>query len=213
MIVQAEELLKSIEPFAALTEKITGSKKIWKKIYVSPLHGSSKSLLAASVSEEIEQIFILLPDIQKANETKVELDILGVAKPIITIDDFKKDSLQEKLTDINSNAGFILVSTYELLKKKIPSRNSLEKNTTKIEAGGEISYDDMMEYFGTLNYNKEKFVDAPGNFSVRKPSNSGPLWKRVRVNPGHSACTRTPVPRSSLCRPVENLTSAALVAE
>ncbi len=167
MIIQAEELLKSIEPFAALTDKITASKKIWKKIYVSPLHGSAKSLLAASISGEIEQIFILLPDIQKANETKVELDILGVAKPIITIDDFKKDSLQEKLTDINSNTGFILVSTYELLKKKIPSRNSLEKNTTKIEAGGEISYDDMMEYFGTLNYNKEKFVDTPGNFSVR----------------------------------------------
>lgn len=167
MIVQADELIKSIEPLTLLGGKITASKKVWRKIYISPLHGSSKSILAASIADEIPQMFILLPDIQKANETKVELDILGVGKPIITIDDFKKDSLQEKLTDINSNQEFILVSTYELLKKKIPSRKSLEKNTTKIEAGGEISYDDMMDYFGTLNYNKDKFVDSPGNFSVR----------------------------------------------
>ena len=167
MLQQAGDLLKSIDSLIQLRDKAASSKKIWKKIYTSPLHGSAKCLLAASLSAEIDQIFILMPDIQKANETKVELDILGVEKPIITIDDFKKDSLQEKLTGINSASGFILVSTYELLNIKIPSPKSLEKNTTKITAGGEISYDDMMEYFGTLNYNREKYVDVPGNFSVR----------------------------------------------
>lgn len=167
MITQALDLLKGIEPLKQLHDTIAASKKIWKKFYISTLHGSSKSLLAASLADEIDQIFILLPDIQKANEAKVELNILGIEKAIITIDEFKKDTLQEKLTDINSNSKFIIVSTYELLNKKIPSRRSLEKSTTKIQAGGEITYDEMMEYFGTLNYNKEKFVDIPGNFSVR----------------------------------------------
>ena len=167
MINQASELFKRVEPLSELKNKISASKKIWKKFHISPLHGSSKSLLAASLSEEIEQMVILLPDIQKVNETKVELNILGADKAIITIDDFKKDSLQEKLTGINSVSKFILISTYELLNKKIPSKKSLEKNTTLIQTGAEITYDEMLEYFGTLNYNKEKFVDIQGNFSIR----------------------------------------------
>jgi transcription-repair coupling factor (superfamily II helicase) len=167
MISQAQDLLVNIEPLKKLHDTIVSSRKIWKKIYVSPLHGSSKSLLAASLASEIDQMVLLLPNIQKVNETKVELNILGVEKTIITIDEFNKDILQEKLTDINSNSKFILISSYELLNKKIPSRKSLEKSTTKIQAGGEITYDEMMDYFGVLNYNKEKFVDIQGNFSVR----------------------------------------------
>lgn len=167
MIIQAQELFNGIESLKHLRDTIAGSKKIWKRIYTSPLHGSSKSLLAASLSGDIDQILILLPTVQKANETKVELDILGVEKRIVVIDDFRKDSLQEKLTEINSTASFVLISTYALINKKIHSKKSLEKNTTKIQAGGEVSYDDMLEYFGTLNYNKDKYVDVPGNFSVR----------------------------------------------
>jgi len=167
MILQAQELFNGIESLSRLSENIVKQKKIWKRIYTSQMHGSSRSLLIASLADEIDQIIILLPTVQKASETKVELDILGVSKRIIIVDDFKKDSLQEKLTDINSSSSFIIVSTYELMNKKIPSKKSLENNTTRIQAGGDITYDDMLEYFGTLNYNKEKFVDVPGNFSVR----------------------------------------------
>ncbi len=167
MITQAQELFRNIEPLKHLRDTIIASKKIWKKLYVSPLHGSSKALLAASLADGIDQFVILLPSIQKVNEMKVELTVLGVENIIITIDDFKKDTLQEKLTDLNSNSKFILISTYELLNKKIPSKKVLEKSTTKIQAGGELTYDEMLAYFGMLNYNKDKFVDIPGNFSVR----------------------------------------------
>lgn len=167
MITQAHDLLKNVTPLKELSNTIIASKKIWKKFYISPLHGSSRQILAASLADGIDQLLLLMPNIQKVNETKVELTILGVEKQIITIDDFKKDTLQEKLTDINANSKFILISTYDLLNKKIPSKKQLEKSTTKIQAGGEITYDEMMDYFGMLNYNKDKYVDIPGNFSVR----------------------------------------------
>ena len=61
----------------------------------------------------------------------------------------------------------MLISTYELLALKFPSKDKVEKTTTIIQTGGKIKYDELIEYLNLLNYQKDKFVEAPGEFSIR----------------------------------------------
>ena len=138
-----------------------------KKVFVSPFAGSSKSLFVKSISDEQKQILLLYPSVQSINETKVELSILGLEEQVIAADDLNIEALQEKLTDLNNRERFILISTYDILRLKLPSKDSVEKNTTKIAIGGSITYDDLVEYFHSIDYNREKFVEDPGDFSVR----------------------------------------------
>ncbi|MFA4923173.1 MAG: transcription-repair coupling factor, partial [Ignavibacteriaceae bacterium] len=100
-------------------------------------------------------------------EMNVELSILELSEHLLTITEFKTETLQEKLTELSNREKFILLSTYELLTCPIPSKQVVEQNTTKITVGGSLTYGDLIEYFNLLNYNRDKFVEDPGDFSVR----------------------------------------------
>ena len=153
--------------FEAVFKSLADLNGITNKIYVSTLHGVTKSFLVDELSSNENQLVVLLPDTRSAAELQVELNILGLKRSIISFDEFKTESIQEKLTDIASQEKFIIVSTYELLRLKLPSKDRIEKTTTKIETGGKIKYDDLIEYLNVLNYQKDKFVEAPGEYSQR----------------------------------------------
>jgi transcription-repair coupling factor (superfamily II helicase) len=150
-----------------LKEKINSREFRDKKIFVSPLAGSAHQLFISSIADSEKQIVVLCPSIQTVNELKVELSIIGNDKEIISADDFNADTLQERLTELSKKEKFILISTYDLLIKKLPSKNEIDKNTTRIEIGGNLKYDDLIEYLNSINYNSDKYVDSPGMFSVR----------------------------------------------
>ncbi|MBI3124976.1 MAG: transcription-repair coupling factor [Ignavibacteriales bacterium] len=159
-----EQIIDKIESFVVLEERIKTKEKL---IYVSPFCGSSKSLMIKKIAHSENQILLLLPSVQTVNEVKVELSILGLEKFVVAADDLSPEMLQEKLTDLNSRKNFVLLSTYELLKLKLPSKQNIEANTTNIEIGGNLSYDDLIEYFNAINYNRDKYVEQPGDFAVR----------------------------------------------
>lgn len=162
----ADIFIDSLQSLNELKEKII-TETPYKKIYVSPFPGSSRSLFIKSISGKEKQIVLLCQTVQSVNETKVELSILGLENLVVGIDDLSPEVLQEKLTDLNVRQHFIVVSTYDLLKIKLPSKNAIDKNTTKIEIGGNLTYDDLIEYFSTINYNRDKYVENPGDFAVR----------------------------------------------
>lgn len=159
-----EQIIDKIESFGVLEEEIKTKEKY---IYVSPFSGSSRSLMVKKIAHAENQILLLLSSVQAVNEVKVELSILGLEKSVVAADDLSTEMLQEKLTDLNSRKNFILLSTYELLKLKLPSKQNIEANTTNIEIGGNLSYDDLIEYFNAINYNRDKYVEQPGDFAVR----------------------------------------------
>ena len=138
-----------------------------KQIYVSPLTGSFKSLLLSKLIEREKQILVLLPEIKFVEELFVELGILGVSDKLISITEFRPEALQEKLTDIINRKDFILISSYNLLNCKFPKKEKLEQQTTKINLGAGIKYDELLEYLNLLDYQKDKFVEAPGEYSQR----------------------------------------------
>ena len=109
----------------------------------------------------------MVPKRLDVNELHVEFAILGLDDKLVSIDSIEIDSIQEKLTSIKNKPNSIIISTYDLLKVKLPEKQEIDKNTTKLEVGTEITYDELIEYMTELNYNSEKFVADPGSFAVR----------------------------------------------
>lgn len=136
------------------------------EITISNLPGSSKRLLAAELFDQRPKILYLCESKKEVEEVVVELDALGI-KDVIGFESFDKESIQEKLTEITKREELILVSTYSIINTELPRVDHITKNMTVIQAGGDITYDDLIEYLAMLNYNREKFVDAPGDFAVR----------------------------------------------
>ena len=135
--------------------------------YISPLPGSSRSLLIKTILNDQKQIAIFLPNRISVDETKVELSELGFDKELIVFNEFSQEAIQEKITTLNKKESFILLSTYRLLKTTLPNKNELQKSTTILEAGNDITYDELIDYLELLNYSRDKYVGNPGDFSVR----------------------------------------------
>ena len=133
----------------------------------SILSGSAKSIFLNILSSNEKQIIVLLPSRELVNELNVELTILGLEEKLVPIDKLDADTIQEKLTTINTKESSIVISTYDLLKVKLPSRKEVESNTTKLEVGSDITYDELIEYLSALGFENGKFVVEQGIFSVR----------------------------------------------
>ncbi len=159
-------IAETVSTFGVIKDRLQ-ELQINKQLFVSPFPGSARNLFIKSISDKEKHIFVLCPDATSVKETTVELTILGLEKFIVTVDDLSADTLQERLSDINKRENFFLVSTYELLKLKLPSKKSIQKNTTTLKIGGSLTYDELIEYFNLINYNQDKYVDSPGDFAVR----------------------------------------------
>ena len=136
-------------------------------VYVSPLFGASKSLYVSSLLKKEKQIIVLFNDVQSISEFIVELDVLGVSKFVISLTEMKIETLQEKLNELTTRDNFILAASYDLLNCELPPKALVEQRTTKIQQGGDLSYNDLIEYLNLLNYQRDNFVEAPGYFSQR----------------------------------------------
>jgi transcription-repair coupling factor (superfamily II helicase) len=164
------EILKRIVNIGSFDEvktKLLQQNQLVNTICCSPLYGVSKSLLILQLSETENQIVLLLPDSKSAEEIFIELTLLGHEKHLIFLGDLTRESVQAKLTKISRMKKFVLISTYELLALKLPAKEQVEKNTTIVQAGGNLKYDELLEYLNLLNYQRDNFVEAPGEFSVR----------------------------------------------
>jgi transcription-repair coupling factor (superfamily II helicase) len=135
--------------------------------YSSVLHGSSKTIFISALTNSKDQILLLLPDRNTVNEFNVELSILGLEDKLVAIDSIDIDSIQERLTTIKNKEKSIIISTYNLLKVKLPAKTEIDKYTTKLDVGSDITYDELIEYMTELNYESEKFVVDQGYFAVR----------------------------------------------
>jgi transcription-repair coupling factor (superfamily II helicase) len=178
------EILKRISNIKVLQEILSTIRRETEEpnaIYCSPLYGFSKSALVLRLIEKENQIVLLLPESKNAEEIFVELNLLGLSDQLIILEEFTREAVQEKLTKISKQKKFVLVSTYELLSLKLPAKEHIEKTTTLIQAGGKIKYYELVEYLNLLNYQRDKFVEAPGEFSVR--GSLIDFWSHSEPNP------------------------------
>ena len=163
LLTELENTLVFKDLLSKIEETFTKS----NTIHTSLLSGSSKAIFIKTLSSNKKQIIVLLPNRQLVNELNVELTILGLQNKLIAIDKIDTETIQEKLTTINNKESYVVLATYSLLKVKLPSRKVVENNTTKLEVGSDITYDDLIEYLSSLDYENEKFVVEQGFFSIR----------------------------------------------
>ncbi len=155
----------SIRSAREICEAIKSASK--NVISISPLHGSSKSLILSEIKENIQQIVVFVSDIKLVDELFVELSLLNPKQKIIAIKEFDLESVQEKLADLLKSDDVVIISTYQLLTLRIPTKDKLISSSTKVGIGGETTYDEILEYLNLMNYTRDKFVEAPGYYSVR----------------------------------------------
>lgn len=136
-------------------------------VRISPLAGSTKSLTALSLTNEIEQLIYLFPEKKSVEEFYTELCTLGLEEQLISLPEITADQLQEKLTRFLNTQNFILISTYELLNLKLPDPGKIEKNIITIKNNNDSTFNEILDYLTLLEYQKVKFVEEPGNFSQR----------------------------------------------
>lgn len=146
---------------------INALKSDLQAINISPLHGSSKSLAITELKKISQQIVLLVSEIKFIDEFFVELSLLNPKQKIITIKEFDLESVQEKLSEILKTEDLILISTYQLLNLGVPTKEKIINSSIKIGIGGEITYDEIVEYLNLMNFTRDKFVEAPGYYSLR----------------------------------------------
>ena len=162
-----QKLIKSKDFFNSVLNRIEEIKNLQGQVYLSHLSGSSKSFFIKDLFENHKQILILLPDVKSVSELHVELCILDLSENLISIENFSPDQLQQKLTELLNKKSKIVLSTYDLFRQNFPNPNSLQSSITKIISGDEVGYDNLIGYLNQLNYQKEKFVEAQGDYSQR----------------------------------------------
>jgi len=171
----------NIKSLDKLVSRIHSQTERTNIVSCSSLRGVAKSLLVLKLNESKNQIILLFPESNLAEETFVELSLLGLSEKIILLNDFSRELVQEKLTKISKQKSFILISTYELLSLRLPSKELVEKTTTQVQMGGKIKYDELIEYLNLLQYQQDKFVEVQGEFSVR--GSIVDFWSYSEPNP------------------------------
>lgn len=159
--------LKNIPNLVELVQTVSAFSADTITHVVSSLPGSSKNFLVKLLAEKQRQIYLLCEDSKSLDENIAELNVLGLGEKLLSISELKAEYIQEVLTGLSSRDNFVLLSTYDLLSYELPNRDGLKKNTTQISVGGDLGYDSLIEYLNFLNYQKENFVEAPGDFSQR----------------------------------------------
>ena len=161
-----DNLFESLKGIKDLSEAVSNLKAP-ENIKISSFPGSSKALYIKSIISSEHQILILEPGIKEVDQLKVELSILDLSEHVIAIKEFTKDAIQEKLTDISNKKKAVIISTYDLLKTHLPLKDVIEKSTTKVEVGSDLTYDDLIEYLILSHYSRDKYVEGQGDFAIR----------------------------------------------
>ncbi len=170
IIQMNNKILDSVKPdylFRELLGQLPSLESAVNKLFISPLYGATKAFLIEQLFNQNLQLLILLNDVKAAEELNVELGVIGLENATVLIEEFNAEVMQGILSEIAKDEKKIIISTYQLLNLKLPKKTEFERKTTRIQTGGEIAYEDIIEYLNILNYQKDKFVEAPGEYSQR----------------------------------------------
>lgn len=178
-IKELKKLYASLESInkTANELQIVGSRIHWKGLI-----GSSKSLSASALTEQItgHQLFILndkeeaayfLNDIEGLypNENRVLFYPASYRVPyqVEETDNANVVSRAEVLEKVNNGKNTWIVTYPEALFERVPTQKNLQKNTLKVQVGKTYSIDFINELLLEYHFERVDFVYEPGQFSVR----------------------------------------------
>ncbi|HCY41366.1 MAG TPA: transcription-repair coupling factor [Prolixibacteraceae bacterium] len=152
-----------------------------EKIHLQGLVGSSRSILACLLSEEIRKTFVIcLNDREEAAYFYDDLNTLAPEVPVLFFPSSYKRSVhfetieQENIilrTEVLNKLGLgkpLLVVTYpEALVEKVISGEGLASHTFQVSKGDKLSLEFVNEVLFEYGFERVDFVYEPGQYSIR----------------------------------------------
>ena len=151
-------------------------------VHLKGLVGSAPSFVAHAIFSKIpvNQVFIL-DDKEEAAYFYNDLQrIVGEDKTLFFPNSYRNPyqveetdnsnilSRAEVLNALAKKTSTKCIVTYpDALSEKVVTKKNLEKSTTRINVGDEISIDFLNEVLNEYGFEREDFVIAPGQFSIR----------------------------------------------
>lgn len=161
-----EKFLNSIFPIEIINSIQSGFEKN-KVVNVSNAYGSSKAILTSMLFQHFQKLVILVDKSIDIDELFVELSVLGLSDFLISLNSNEEEVIQERLTNLAERNNYILIAEKKILITPLPSPKEISGNTLKIELGTNLTYNELLEYFSLYNYQRDKFVQNPGDFATR----------------------------------------------
>lgn len=136
-------------------------------VTTSHLTGAARILFIKEALQSEQCIVLLYPDLKSLNEALIEFSLMELGDTCYPITDFSPKLLQERLSAITKPGKKIILALYAFLKHPLPQKESIEQSLIKLTTGESLGYEELMEYCGMLEFGREQFVEAEGQFSVR----------------------------------------------
>lgn len=152
-----------------------------EKVHLQGLVGSSRSILACLLSEEISKIFVIcLNDREEASYFYDDLNTLSPDVPVLFFPSSYKRSVHyetieqeniilrtEVLNKLKGGSQLIVVTYPEALVEKVISGEGLAANTFQVSAGDKLSIEFVNEVLFEYGFERVDFVYEPGQYSIR----------------------------------------------
>ncbi len=152
-----------------------------EKIHLQGLVGSSRSILACLLSEEIPKTFIIcLNDKEEAAYFYDDLNILAPEVPVLFFPSSYKRSVHyetieqeniilrtEVLNQLKEGNQQLIVTYPEALVEKVISKEGLDSHTFQVSKGDKLSIEFVNEVLFEYGFERVDFVYEPGQYSIR----------------------------------------------
>ena len=173
-------LYKKHIQYKQLVEKL--SDKDCRNVNLSGLYGSSTSVIASSLFQDIKKhILIILPEFEEAAYFYSDLTALLDNEQVLFFpSSYKRITHNEQIDQENivlrsdvlnkltrSENPYIVVSYIESISEKVIIKEILDDNTLKLFKGENVSIDFIHEVLYEYGFELTDFVFEPGQFSVR----------------------------------------------
>jgi transcription-repair coupling factor (superfamily II helicase) len=152
-----------------------------EKVHLQGLVGSSRSILACLLSEEIQKSFVIcLNDREEAAYFYDDLNTLSPDAEVLLFPSSYKRSVHyetieqeniilrtEVLNKFRENNPILVVTYPEALVEKVISGEGLASNTFRVAKGDKLSLDFVAEVLFEYGFERVDFVYEPGQYSIR----------------------------------------------
>lgn len=134
---------------------------------ISPLYGSSRSIVLSRLASKEKSILVLLPSEQQVMEAATEMRLMNPDIPVMEITSLAPEQLLEKITKIQQLPHVIIYALFSIATAPISQLQLDSENLLRISIDDNPGYEGMIEYFNVFNYTKQKFVEQKGEFARR----------------------------------------------
>ena len=150
------------------------------KIKIEGLYGSSLSFLLIDIFLSIDkQLFYISSSKENASYTYTDLlEFLGEQKCNLLPSNYRNYNNKIKdesnvlnrtktIRDIAEKKAKIIITYPEAIFEKIPNEKAIKEKSLNIKIGQELELNNMNEKLFELNFEKDDYVQQPGDFAVR----------------------------------------------